>query len=85
MPRTRMGTEAALMKRPRQPIKEMIAGRMQAAGVETDELARVWNVSDQTVRNRMKQPIEQWPYGQIILACRYLNITTEELREKIRV
>ena len=85
MGRTKLAERVALQKRPRQPILEMIAGRMAAAQVEPLELAEYLGVSDQTVRNRLKQPIEKWPYGDIIKACRYLNITTEELRERVRV
>ena len=85
MPSSHFTEHAKMLKNPRQPIKELIAGRLATSSVTTEELAEAIGVSDQTIRNRMKQPIEQWPYGQIIKACRYLGISTEELREKVRV
>ena len=53
--------------------------------ITREELAQAMGVTTMTVSNRFRQPIEQWRYGEIIAACRLLNITTEELREKVRV
>lgn len=85
MPRTKLGEHVKSMKRPRQPILEMIAGRLATTDVSREELAAAMGVTAMTVSNRLRQPIEEWPYGQIIAACRCLDITTEELREKVRV
>ena len=85
MPRTKLAEHVALSKRPRQPILEMIAGRLATTDITREDLATAMGVTTMTVSNRLRQPIEEWPYGQIIAACRCLNITSEELREKVRV
>lgn len=85
MPRTNLGERVKLMKNPRRPIVEMIVGRLDTSDITREELAQAMGVTAMTVSNRLRQPIEEWRYGEIIAACRLLNITTEELREKVRV
>ena len=85
MPRSHFEQHAKLLKNPRQPILEMINGRFNTSDITIDELSEAMGVKRVTAYNRLKQPIEEWPYGQLIGACRCLSITTEELREKVRV
>ena len=85
MPKSHFCTYAAELKRPRQPILEMIAGRIAVADIPVEELAEAMGCKRATAYARLKQPIEEWPFGQVIAACRCLGITSDELREKIRV
>lgn len=85
MPRTKLGEHVKLLKNPRQPIKELIVGRLDTTNITAEELAEAMGVKRATAYNRLNQPIEQWTYGEIIGACRLLSITSEELREKVRV
>ena len=85
MPRTKLGDHVKRLKNPRQPILEMIVGRYHTANVSVDELGEAMGLKEGAVYKRLKQPIEEWSYGEIIGACRCLSISTEELREKIRV
>lgn len=85
MPRTHFETHAKLLKNPRQPILEMIKGRFVTSDIPVEELSEAMGLKKTATYKRLKQPIEEWPYGQIIAACRCLGITTEELREKVKV
>jgi len=85
MPRSHFEEHAKLLKNPRQPILEMINGRFNTSNITIDELSEAMGVKRTTAYARLKQPIEKWEYGQIIGACRLLSITSEELREKIKV
>ena len=85
MPRSHFEQHAKLLKNPRQPILEMIVGRMATTDIPIEELSKAMGVKRATAYTRLKQPIEEWPYGQVIAACRCLGITSEELREKVRV
>lgn len=85
MPKTKLADHVKLMKNPRRPIVETIAGRLDTSDITREELAQAMGVTTMTVSNRLRQPIEQWRYGEIIAACRLLSITSEELREMVRV
>lgn len=85
MPKTKLGEHVKLLKNPRQPVKELIVGRFDTCNIQVEELAAAMGVKRATAYRRLNQPVEEWTYGEIIGACRLLSITTEELRERIRV
>ena len=85
MPRTKLGEQVKLMKNPRQPLLELIVGRYRTTNIPVTELGEAMGLKEGAVYKRLKQPIEEWSYGEIIGACRCLSISTEELRERVRV
>lgn len=85
MPRTRLQQHVKELKNPRQPILEMINGRFDTCSITIEELAEGMGLCRAAAYKRLKQPIEQWTYGELIGACRVLLITTDELCEKVKV
>ncbi len=83
MPRTKLGDHVKASKRKPISISEMIAGRVTFLDVNMDRLAEAMGCKRTTAYVRLKQPVEQWSVGEVIGACRFLNIPPEELREKI--
>lgn len=67
------------------PVKELIIGRAIVYGMSDEALAAAMQISPATLSRRKKSPSSEWSYGDIILACRALDITTDELRNAVRV
>ena len=83
MPRTKLGDHVKKMNRKPISIPEMIVGRVTVLDVSMDKLAEAMGCKRTTAYARMHQPVEQWSVGEVIGACRFLNIPPEELRERI--
>lgn len=83
MPRTKLGEHVKAMSRKPISITEMICGRVTTQNVDMDKLAEAMGCKRTTAYTRMRQPIEQWNVGEMLGACKFLNIPPEELRAKI--
>ena len=83
MPRTKLGDHVKASKRKPISITEMICGRVTVSDVNMEKLAEAMGCKRTTAYARMHQPAEQWSFGEIIGACRFLNIPPEELRARI--
>lgn len=86
MPKSKLNDHAQALAHPRDPIMEMIQGRMKVGGYPISVICNAIGTSDKQAYNRLRNwPSAKWPYGDLIKVCRTLGISTEELREKVRV
>lgn len=83
MPKTRLAAD--IRRKKCDPLKELIIGRATAYGLRDEDLAAAMGISPATLSRRKKQTTNEWTWGEIVSACRALDITTEELRPAVRI
>ena len=83
MPKSKLNEHAKKLSRKPISILEMINGRVAVQDVCMEKLAEAMGVKRTTAYARLHQPIEEWSFGQVLGACKYLNIPPEDLRERI--
>ena len=83
MGKSHFGEYAKEIKRKPISMLEMISGRVAVSGADMNKLAEAMGVKRTTAYARLHQPIEEWTVGQLLGACRFLNIPVDELRPRI--
>lgn len=73
------------LKTIRDPVLELIQGRIAVNEHSIPQIATECGVSEPTMYRYLKTPSVEWKLGTIIKVCRCVGITTEELRERVRV
>ena len=66
------------------PLKGLILERVAAMKIKPENLCDVFDCSEVTARKRLKQPMREWKYGEILDFCKYTGIPIEELRTSVR-
>ena len=66
------------------PLKGLILERVAAMKIKPEILSAVFDCSEVTARKRLKQPMREWKYGEILDFCKYAGIPIEELRTAVR-
>lgn len=73
------------IKAPRDPVMELINGRIKTAGVPTKMVAEWLGLSEGHTRVKLKQPSSKWQYGDLQKMCRMLGIPSEEFRQRVSI
>lgn len=85
MPATRQTKKYSGSKAPAiDPLKGLILERVAAMKIKPEILCAIFDCSEVTARKRMKQPMREWKYGEILDFCKYTGIPLEELRTAVR-
>lgn len=85
MPATRLTKKYCAPKTPAyDPLKGLILERMKTMKITAEDMSRVMHVHPNTARNRLKESLREWRYGEIIDLCVYLEDPLEELRAAVR-
>ena len=85
MPATRLTKEYCTPKTPAyDPLKGLILERMKTMKITAEDMSRVIHVHPNTARDRLKESMREWRYGEIIDLCVYLDVPLEELRSAVR-
>ena len=85
MPATRLTKKYCEPKAPAiDPLKGLILERVEAMKIKPEILSAVLDCSEVTARKRLKQPMREWKYGEILDFCKYAGIPLEELRTSVR-
>ena len=66
------------------PLKGLILERVAAMKIKPEILCAIFDCSEVTARKRLKQPMREWKYGEILDFCKYTGIPIEELRTSVR-
>lgn len=83
MPRTKLGERVKAQKR--QPIIELILGRLAVSDVSKAELAKGLDISVSQLNNRFRLwKQDNWPYGDLVKMCRILDISPEDFQQAIK-
>ncbi|MEG1558210.1 MAG: hypothetical protein RR058_07985 [Oscillospiraceae bacterium] len=82
MPRTKLDDK---FNRPqRDQLGEMIIGRQQRLGLTNAQLGATIGLKSSSASLRVKQNTREWKLGELLAACKKLDIPIDELREKIK-
>ena len=85
MPATRLTKKYCEAKTPAyDPLKGLILERVAAMKIKPQTLCDLFDCSEVTARKRLKQPMREWKYGEILDFCKYAGIPLEELRTSVR-
>lgn len=83
MPRTKIGDHAKSLNR--QPIIEMILGRITVNKIPRCDVAKVLGISEATFNYRLREwKQDKWSYGDLVKMCKFLGLSSDEFCEKIR-
>lgn len=69
---------------PRDPLKELVAGRQVAINMSSTELAERAKMTREHLRGIMRKPSTGWTIGDAIALTAALDIPIAEMREAIR-
>ena len=85
MPATRLTKKYSTPKTPAyDPLKGLILERMKTMKITAEDMSKVMHVHPNTARDRLKESMREWRYGEIIDLCVYLDVPLEELRAAVR-
>ena len=85
MPATRLTKKYCEAKTPAyDPLKGLILERVAAMKIKPETLCDLFDCSEVTARKRLKQPMREWKYGEILDFCKYTGIPLDELRAAVR-
>ena len=85
MPSTRLTKKYCEPKAPDyDPLKGLILERVAVMKIKPEILSAVFDCSEVTARKRLKQPMREWKYGEILDFCKYTGIPLDELRTAVR-
>ena len=85
MPATRLTKKYCEAKTPAyDPLKGLILERVAAMKIKPQTLCDLFDCSEVTARKRLKQPMREWKYGEILDFCKYAGIPIDELRTAVR-
>lgn len=85
MPKSKLADAAKRSKIQKDPIKELICGRMKVLDISTEDLMDVIGVSMSTAYKRIKEPTDTWRWKEIRNTCKFLEITSEDLARVIKI
>ena len=69
---------------PIDPLKGLILERVAVMKIKPEFLSAIFDCSEVTARKRLKQPMREWKYGEILDFCKYTGIPLDELRTAVR-
>ena len=69
---------------PIDPLKGLILERVAVMKIKPEFLSAIFDCSEVTARKRLKQPMREWKYGEILDFGKYTGIPLDELRTAVR-
>ena len=66
------------------PLKGLILERMKTMKITAEDMSKVMHVHPNTARDRLKESMREWRYGEIIDLCKAMDVSIADLRDLVR-